>query len=135
MIRTPRLLRRTSTFITSSSPSSSLVVPALPIHHSHKSAILSGGQQALLIQVRQFTLSSSKSKNHTTMVRSRSSRSRVIASGILLLQHPCTRTYTSTVSVSALSTSINLHNPSLLRAPAVTFHRESLEVYDPSASQ
>uniref|UniRef100_A0A7S3Q3D3 Succinate-semialdehyde dehydrogenase, mitochondrial n=1 Tax=Chaetoceros debilis TaxID=122233 RepID=A0A7S3Q3D3_9STRA len=71
------------------------------------------------------------------MVRSRSSRSRVIASGILLLQH--TRTYTSTstayVSVDALSTSINLHNPSLLRAPAVTFHRESLEVYDPSASQ
>lgn len=59
-----------------------------------------------------------------TMVRNRSS---VIASGILLFRH---HQYTT----SALSTSINLHNPSLLRAPKVTFHRESLEVYDPSAS-
>lgn len=36
---------------------------------------------------------------------------------------------------SALTTSINLKDPSLLRAPAITFHRESLEVYDPSSSK
>jgi len=35
---------------------------------------------------------------------------------------------------SSLTTSINLRDPSLLRTPSVTFHRESLEVLDPAAT-
>ena len=40
----------------------------------------------------------------------------------------------STRMVSGLTTSISLKDPNLLRVPAVTFHRESLEVLDPGAS-
>lgn len=35
---------------------------------------------------------------------------------------------------SSLTTSINLRDPSLLRTPSVTFHRESLQVFDPAAT-
>jgi len=35
---------------------------------------------------------------------------------------------------SSLTTSINLRDPTLLRTPSVTFHRESLEVFDPAAT-
>ena len=36
--------------------------------------------------------------------------------------------------VSSLTTSIHLRDSNLLRAPVVSFHRESLEVFDPAAS-
>ena len=41
---------------------------------------------------------------------------------------------TSFRMASGLTTSINLKNPDLLRAPSITFHRESLQVFDPAAT-
>ena len=36
--------------------------------------------------------------------------------------------------ISGLTTSIHLKDPTLLRVPEVTFHRESLQVFDPAAT-
>jgi len=53
-----------------------------------------------------------------------------------LKQAKCVLTFLATTVrlSSSLTTSINLRDPSLLRTPSVTFHRESLQVFDPAAT-
>lgn len=53
----------------------------------------------------------------------------------ILFRKPAALMLTGFRMVSSLTTSINLKDPTLLRAPSVTFHRESLQVFDPAASE